>query len=121
MKFTVKLDAGIVIARYVEKNNRDYWVDVLLNTLDNVDADYLLGRPEKDNIVYKVMADVTCLCGKAKLSPDDVFDEEIGKRVAVRDLNNRFNKAKKRVLQEFERILRRKYLETMNRSTKRWD
>lgn len=119
MIFTVNYDAGIVIARYVEKNNRDYWVEVLVNTLDNVDVYLLLGRAERYDIVDEVMSDVTCLCGKAKLNPFDVFDEEIGKRVAVRNLNHRFNKAKNRVIQKFERVLRRKYLETMNRSVKR--
>lgn len=120
MKFTVNLNAGIVIARYTEKNNRDYWKDVLYRTLLNVDVDSLLGSWEKDELVTKIVDDISCFCGKAKLNPEDVFDEEIGKRVAVRDLNRRFNKAKTRVLMEFERILKMRYEETMKRSAKRW-
>lgn len=120
MKFTVNLNAGIVIARYVDKDNREYWKDVLYSTLLNVDVDGLLGNWEKDDIVTKIINDVSCFCGKAKLNPEDVFDEEIGKRVAVRDLNRRFNKAKTRVLKEFERILKMRYEETMDRSVKRW-
>ena len=120
MKFTVNLNAGIVIARYVDKDNRGYWTDVLGKTLDNVDVDDLLGSWERDEIVERVIKDVSCLSGKAKLSPDDIFDEEIGKRVAIRDLNRRFNKAKTRVLKEFEKVLQRRYEDTMERSRNRW-
>ena len=120
MRFTVDFNAGIVIARYVDKDNRGYWKDVLRNTLYNVDVDDLLGNWERDEIVEKILSTVSCFSGKAKLNPEDVFDEEIGKRVAVRDLNRRFNKAKTRVLKEFERILKMRYEETMERSAKRW-
>lgn len=120
MKFTVNLDAGIVIARYVDKDNRGYWADVLGKTLDNVDVDCLIGVWEKDRIVDKVLSTVSCFSGKARLNPEDVFDEEIGKRVAIRDLNRRFDKAKVRVLKEFEKILQRRYAETMTRSVRRW-
>ena len=120
MKFTVNLKAGIVIARYVDKDNRKYWSDVLNRTLYNVDAETLIRGWEREEIIDNVINTISCFCGKAKLNPEDVFDEEIGKRIAVRDLNRRFNKAKTRVLKEFERVLKRKYEETMERSTKRW-
>lgn len=120
MKFTINLNAGIVIARYVDKDNRGYWIDVLGRTLDNVDVDSLLGRWERDEIVEKVLSSVSCFSGKAKLNPFDVFDVEVGKRVAVRDLNRRFDNAKTRVLKEFEKVLQRRYDETMERSRKRW-
>nr|DAU04407.1 MAG TPA: hypothetical protein [Inoviridae sp.] len=120
MKFTVNLNAGVVIARYVDKDNRGYWADVLGKTLDNVDVDDLLGRWERYEIVDKVINSTVCFSGKARLYPTDVFDVEVGKRVAVRDLNRRFDKAKTRVLKEFEKVLQRRYEDTMERSRKRW-
>ena len=120
MKFTVNLKEGIVIARYVDKDNRGYWIDVLGKTLDNVDADSLFGRWERDEIVEQVIDSTVCFSGKARLYPTDVFDVEVGKRIAIRNLNNRFAKAKERVLKMFEQILDRRYKETMERSRKRW-
>lgn len=120
MKFTVNLKAGIVIARYVDKDNRGYWEDVLGRTLNNVDVDNLLGNWGRNEIIEKILSTISCFSGKAKLNPTDVFDVEVGKRVAIRDLNRRFDKAKTRVLKEFEKILQRRYEDTMERSRNRW-
>lgn len=86
IKYTV--DNNTVIAEF----SRD-WIDTLVeyyfkNTYINYDTlrdivyDYLL-KVENDGLKFY---------GEAKCSPDDIFEEEIGKQIAKTRLMNKYNK-----------------------------
>ena len=86
IKYTVNNNA--VIAEF----SRD-WVDTLVeyyfknthinyDTLRDIVYDYLL-KVENDGLKFY---------GEAKCSPDDIFEEEIGKQIAKTRLINKYNK-----------------------------
>ena len=91
IKYTVHNNT--VIAEF----SRD-WIDTLAeyyfkntyinyDTLRDVVYDYLL-KVENDGLKFY---------GEAKCSPDDVFDEEIGKHIAKTRLINKYNRVVRRI------------------------
>ena len=95
IKYTV--DNNTVIAEF----SRD-WIDTLVeyyfknthinyDTLRDIVYDYLL-KVENDGLKFY---------GEAKCSPDDIFEEEIGKQIAKTRLINKYN----RVVRRINRIL----------------
>ena len=120
MIFTVDKEKRTVIARYRKNNNKDYWENVLLNTLMNVDADGILTSYELFEIVKKVTDGRDVFYGRSKCHPDDVFSEHEGKRLAIKDLNCRFNDSKQHALNLLGKKLERIYIDTKERMFKRW-
>lgn len=120
MIFTVDKENKTVIARYRKSDNKGYWDDVLLNTLINVDADGLFTSYELFEIVKKVTDSRDVFYGKAKCHPEDMFSEHEGKRLAIIDLNNRFNNAKRHALNLLGKKLDLAYNDAKDRMFKRW-
>ena len=67
---------GTLVEYYINNTHIDY------ATLNDIVYDYIL----------KVENDGLKPYGEAKCSPDDVFDEEIGKQIAKTRLINKYNK-----------------------------
>lgn len=120
MIFTVDKEKRTVIARYQKTNNKGYWTDVIHNTLTNIDADNLFSFYELLEIAEKVVNERTVFYGKAKCHPNDEFSEHEGKRLAIIDLNNRFNNAKCTALAIFNNMLEQRFNDTKDRMIKRW-
>ena len=86
IKYTV--NNNTVIAEF----RRD-WVPTLVEYFsNNTHIDYATLNDIVYNYMLKVENDGLKFYGVAKCSPDDVFDEEIGKQIARTRLLNKYNK-----------------------------
>ena len=86
IKYTV--NNNTVIAEF----SRD-WIDTLVEYyLKNTYIDYIILYKIVDNYLIKVENDGLKPYGEAKCSPDDVFDDEVGKHIAKTRLINKYNK-----------------------------
>lgn len=99
--------------RYTVNNNtviaefsRD-WIDTLVeyyfknthinyDTLRDIVYDYLL-KVENDGLKFY---------GEAKCSPDDIFEEEIGKQIAKARLMNKYNKVVAGINRELTKLVK---------------
>lgn len=120
MIINVNREKNTVTARYVETGNRDYWFYTLMNTLNNIDCYSMISEDIKEVIVDNVLDGRNTYHGVAKCHPVDTFSIHEGSRLAVKDLNNRFNKTKRLVIIEFERILKIQFEDAMDRAAKRY-
>ena len=78
------------------------WFDTLVEYyMENIYIDHIILYRIVDNYLIKVENDGLKPYGEAKCSPDDVFDEEIGKHIARTRLINKYN----RVVAGINRIL----------------
>lgn len=69
------------------------WFDTLVEYYrENTNIDYIILYKIVDNYLIKVENDGFKPYGEARCSPDDVFDEEIGKQIARTRLLNKYNK-----------------------------
>ena len=69
------------------------WVGTLVEYyINNTHIDYAALNDIVYNYMLKVENDGLKFYGEAKCSPDDVFDEEIGKQIAKTRLINKYNK-----------------------------
>ena len=86
IKYTVNNDT--VIAEFSRN-----WFDTLVEYyMENIYIDHIILYRIVDNYLIKVESDGLKPYGEAKCSPDDVFDEEIGKQIAKTRLINKYNK-----------------------------
>lgn len=85
--------------KYIVNNNtviaefsRD-WIDTLVEYCsNNTHIDYATLKDIVYDYLLKVENDGLKFYGEAKCSPDDVFDEEIGKHIARTRLINKYNR-----------------------------
>ena len=69
------------------------WFDTLVEYYrENTYIDYIILYKIVDNYLLKIENDGFKPYGEAKCSPDDVFDEDIGKHIAKTRLINKFNR-----------------------------
>ena len=100
IKYEVK--GNVVIAKFYQegKTLKRIWEDSLYDLVDKyLDNTAFQFSGYINKVVDKVMADRK-LVGMAKLHPHDEFDLEEGKRIARKDLMNRFNIAKMQLKKE---------------------
>lgn len=87
------VDNNTVIAEF----RRD-WIDSLVEYCsNNTHIDYATLNDIVYNYLLKVENDGFKPYGEAKCSPDDIFDEEIGKQIAKTRLINKYNKVVMRI------------------------
>ena len=69
------------------------WFDTLVEYYrENTYIDYIILYKIVDNYLLKIENDGFKPYGEAKCSPDDVFDEDIGKHIAKTRLINKYNR-----------------------------
>ena len=86
IKYTV--NNNTVIAEFSRN-----WFDTLVEYYrEYTYIDYIILYKIVDNYLIKVENDGLKPYGEAKCSPDDVFDEDIGKQIAKTRLINKYNK-----------------------------
>lgn len=99
INYSVNKEKNTIVAYF--EGGKDYWGDCLTEIGDNVAQSSLVDAfPIVDNIV----SGIKNFYGKAKLHPDDTWDEEVGKRIARERLIKKFNHAKDLLL---DRILKK--------------
>lgn len=94
IKYNVNYDKRTITAYF--EGGRDYWADSLIDMADKIifgcNFNFYNPRDIKNIIAdYQMGAVVKC-------HPNDNFDEELGKELAKKKLNERFNRCKIRVL-----------------------
>lgn len=112
VKFKIDKVHGMVIAYY--GNGKYEFVDSLRDVafaLCNKNNIYI----EYNDLINKTMEEVVVYVGRAKLNPLDTWDEEKGKEIAIKDLHERFNKAKIRLLKRLKKRMEIRYNHFMNR------
>lgn len=98
IKYNVNYDKRTITAYF--EGGKDYWIDSLDDMMFNIEHNIfdlnVYNRSDIKNIVndYQMGAVVKC-------HPNDNFDEEFGKELAKKKLNERFNRCKIRVLKHF--------------------
>lgn len=111
IKFHIDKAHGMVIASYPNGKNdfRTSLVDMAYALVDknNIHIEFF-------DLVEKTMDEVVVYVGRAKLNPNDTWDEEKGKELALVDLHNRFNKAKIRLLERMKKRMMVNYTHFMN-------
>ena len=74
------------------------WFDTLVEYYrENTYIDYIILYKIVDNYLIKIENDGLKPYGEAKCSPDDIFEEEIGKQIAKTRLINKYNRVVRRV------------------------
>ena len=100
--------------KYIVNNNtvraefsRDNWFDILVEYYrENTYIDYLILYGIVDNYLIKVENDGLKPYGVAKCSPDDVFDEDIGKQIAKTRLMNKYNRVVAGINKELVKLIK---------------
>ena len=106
IKFKVDEKHGMVIAFYA--NGKDEFESSLYEMAEALVSKNGLWVPYGD-LVDKTMNEVVVYVGRAKLHPQDKWDIEKGKELAIKDLHNRFNKAKIRLLKRMKKRMNINY------------
>ena len=74
------------------------WFDTLVEYyMENIYIDHIILYRIVDNYLIKVESDGLKPYGEARCSPDDVFDEDIGRHIAKTRLINKYNKVVTRI------------------------
>ena len=111
IKFHIDKEHGMVIASYPNGKDdfRTSLVDMAYALVDKNNI-----RIEFYDLIEKTMDEVVVYVGRAKLNPNDTWDEAKGKELALVDLHNRFNKAKIRLLERMKKRMMVNYTHFMN-------
>ena len=98
IKYNINYDKKTITAYF--EGGREYWIGSLANMMLNIEHDIydLAAYSRKD--VINIVADYQ-MGATVKCHPNDNFDEELGKELAKKKLNERFNRCKIRVLKHF--------------------
>lgn len=111
VKFKIDEAHGVVIAYY--ENGKDEFEESLNDMIDSLKLknDIYI---DTDDLVKKTLDEVVVYVGRAKLHPQDTWDVEKGKELAIKDLHNRFNKAKIRLLKRMKKRMNINYCHFMD-------
>ena len=100
IKYT--MDNNTVIAEF----SRD-WVDTLVEYYtNNTYIDYATLKDIVYDYLLKVESDGLRPYGEAKCSPDDVFDEDVGKQIAKTRLINKYNRVVAGINKELVKLVK---------------
>lgn len=99
INYSVNREKKTVVAYF--DGGKDYWYDCLSELGEHIAQCSLV---DVGPIVDSIVGNIQHFYGKAKLHPDDTWDEEIGKKVARERLIKKFNRAKDLLL---DRILKK--------------
>lgn len=106
IKFKIDEAHGVVIAYYeIGKDEFEESLNDMLDSLKLNNDIYI----DTDDLVKKTLDEVVVYVGRARLHPQDTWDVEKGKELAIKDLHNRFNKAKIRLLKRVKKRLNINY------------
>lgn len=100
INFKVDKEHGMVIAYYPD--GKDEFEQSLVDMCFALTSKNDMEVPFMD-LIEKTMREVKVYVGRAKLHPQDTWDIEKGKEIAIKDLHNRFNKAKIRLLNRLKK------------------
>ena len=99
--------------KYTENNNTVIaefsrnWFDTLVEYyMENIYIDHIILYRIVDNYLIKVENDGFKPYGEAKCSPDDVFDEDIGRCIAKTRLINKYNKVMAGINRELIKLVK---------------
>lgn len=100
--YNVNKEKGTVVARFKGDfvNDASYWEDSLMGMIHNVFSPYFYSTGMMYAIVNNVLDSYADFVGKAKLHPEDTWDEEKGKRIAKQKLLDKWYKVKNHVLRD---------------------
>lgn len=99
IKYYVNKDKGIVKAKF--DGGITYWRNCLEKMVQNIigsDCRYIFININALDFVNKYLNTLKVYDGIAKLNPADTWNEQLGKNIAKRRLNLRFNRVKNRIL-----------------------
>ena len=83
------------------------WFDTLVEYYrENTYIDYIILYKIVDDYLIKIENDGLKFYGEAKCSPDDVFDEEIGKHIARTRLINKYNRVVAGINRELVKLVK---------------
>ena len=100
IKYTV--NNNTVIAEFSRN-----WFDTLVEYyMENIYIDHIILYRIVDNYLIKVENDGFKPYGEAKCSPDDVFDEDIGRCIAKTRLINKYNKVMAGINRELIKLVK---------------
>lgn len=99
--YKINKEKGVVVAFFAQPGltAKEVWRENLANMLFKMDVHGRFYNLIED-IVNKVIKD-RVVVGRAKLMDGDIFDEEVGKKIAREDLFNRYRLAEVKAKQLF--------------------
>ena len=95
------------------RGGKAYWAVSLYTMVDKITQDASFTYPY--SLVDKALDDIPSFSARAKMHPDDIWDEELGKKIAKERLKDKFNKVKERVLESMLTELSKEFVDVRNR------
>jgi len=112
--YHVNKEKGVIVARF--EGDFDYWKKSLEEMCYNICGGY---NDSVHRIVWNILIEYPNLTGKAKLHPNDTWNESCGKMYAKKALLDKWYRVKNRVLRKLKDRLYMDYQKVNDRFAKK--